>query len=116
MTITFRLRAVFSQLHLKNSRTEESNSTKGSPTKNRITSYARKLSYHQAMEIKEELIWIGDGARPIMEGDGIMKLETNVEGSFFVTSACIDCDQCRQLAPETFSEVSGYSAVLLFYL
>ncbi|WP_134703080.1 MBL fold metallo-hydrolase [Ammoniphilus sp. YIM 78166] len=41
-----------------------------------------------------------------------MKLETNVEGSFYVTIACIDCDQCRQLAPETFSEVSGYSAVI----
>jgi glyoxylase-like metal-dependent hydrolase (beta-lactamase superfamily II)/ferredoxin len=34
-----------------------------------------------------------------------------VPGSFYVNSACIDCDTCRQLAPEVFSEVKGYSAV-----
>ena len=39
------------------------------------------------------------------------RLDTNVEGSFYVTSACIDCDQCRQIAPDSFTEVAGYSAV-----
>jgi glyoxylase-like metal-dependent hydrolase (beta-lactamase superfamily II)/ferredoxin len=39
------------------------------------------------------------------------RLDTNVPGSFYVNSACIDCDTCRQLAPEVFSEVQGYSAV-----
>ncbi len=39
------------------------------------------------------------------------RLDTNVEGSFYVTTACIDCDQCRQIAPDTFSEIGRYSAV-----
>jgi len=39
------------------------------------------------------------------------RLETNVEGNFFVDSTCIDCDTCRQLAPATFVEDGDYSAV-----
>ncbi|KEO84497.1 MBL fold metallo-hydrolase [Tumebacillus flagellatus] len=39
------------------------------------------------------------------------RLETNVPGDFFVNSNCIDCDQCRQIAPATFSDVRGMSAV-----
>jgi glyoxylase-like metal-dependent hydrolase (beta-lactamase superfamily II)/ferredoxin len=39
------------------------------------------------------------------------RLETNVEGNFFVDSTCIDCDTCRQLAPTTFIEERDYSAV-----
>ena len=39
------------------------------------------------------------------------RLETNVEGNFFVDSTCIDCDTCRQLAPSTFIEHVDYSAV-----
>ncbi|MEW9669990.1 MBL fold metallo-hydrolase [Ammoniphilus sp. 3BR4] len=39
------------------------------------------------------------------------RLDTNIQGSFYVTTSCIDCDQCRQLAPEFFSEVGRYSAV-----
>ncbi len=39
------------------------------------------------------------------------RLETNVEGNFFVDSTCIDCDTCRQLAPTTFIEDDVYSAV-----
>lgn len=39
------------------------------------------------------------------------RLSTNVPGDFYVTSACIDCDQCRQIAPDTFSERGSYSAV-----
>ena len=39
------------------------------------------------------------------------RLETNVEGNFFVDSTCIDCDTCRQLAPVTFVEDGDYSVV-----
>src|SRR6185369_6168413 len=35
----------------------------------------------------------------------------NVEGDFFVDSTCIDCDLCRQIAPETFSDVGDQSIV-----
>ncbi len=35
----------------------------------------------------------------------------NVAGEFFVDSTCIDCDTCRQLAPETFGEASEYAYV-----
>lgn len=38
-------------------------------------------------------------------------LATNIEGNFFVDSTCIDCDTCRQLAPETFAESGNYSTV-----
>lgn len=39
------------------------------------------------------------------------RLNSNVEGNFFVDSTCIDCDTCRQLAPATFIEKGDYSAV-----
>ena len=39
------------------------------------------------------------------------RLDTNVPGPLYVTSACIDCDTCRQLAPTVFFEVKGYSSV-----
>ncbi len=39
------------------------------------------------------------------------RLATNVEGDFFVNTACINCDTCRQLAPGIFTEVGRYSAV-----
>src|SRR5215471_6360041 len=32
------------------------------------------------------------------------RVPENVPGQFFVDSTCIDCDLCRQLAPETFAE------------
>ncbi len=35
----------------------------------------------------------------------------NVPGSFFVDDTCIDCDTCRQVAPLTFVDVGGHSAV-----
>lgn len=40
------------------------------------------------------------------------RLETNVSGSFYVDSTCINCDTCRQLAPRSFEEVGEYSAVV----
>lgn len=39
------------------------------------------------------------------------KLPTNVGGNFFVDSTCINCDACRQLAPETFQEHDDFSRV-----
>jgi glyoxylase-like metal-dependent hydrolase (beta-lactamase superfamily II)/ferredoxin len=35
----------------------------------------------------------------------------NVGGDFYVDSSCIDCDLCRQIAPETFARVGEQSAV-----
>lgn len=40
------------------------------------------------------------------------RLESNVDGQFFVDATCINCDACRQLAPETFQEIGDYSAVM----
>lgn len=38
-------------------------------------------------------------------------LSVNVKGGFFVDSTCIDCDACRQIAPEIFADYGGYSYV-----
>ncbi|HEY9685892.1 MAG TPA: MBL fold metallo-hydrolase [Coleofasciculaceae cyanobacterium] len=35
----------------------------------------------------------------------------NVGGEFFVDTTCIDCDTCRQVAPETFDDAGEYSYV-----
>jgi ferredoxin len=39
------------------------------------------------------------------------RLSTNADGDFFVDSTCINCDACRQLAPETFADSGDYSFV-----
>jgi glyoxylase-like metal-dependent hydrolase (beta-lactamase superfamily II)/ferredoxin len=39
------------------------------------------------------------------------RLEQNAEGDFFVDSSCIDCDACRQIAPEVFDEFDEQSFV-----
>lgn len=39
------------------------------------------------------------------------RLPGNVPGEFFVDARCIDCDACRQLAPEVFTASGGYSVV-----
>ena len=39
------------------------------------------------------------------------KLASNVEGDFFVDNTCINCDMCRQMAPENFIDVGQYSSV-----
>lgn len=39
------------------------------------------------------------------------RLPENVAGEFFVDSTCIDCDACRQLAPEVFQDTGEYSSV-----
>jgi glyoxylase-like metal-dependent hydrolase (beta-lactamase superfamily II)/ferredoxin len=38
-------------------------------------------------------------------------LPTNIPGSWFVDSTCIDCDTCRQLAPRVFGEADDHSFV-----
>jgi glyoxylase-like metal-dependent hydrolase (beta-lactamase superfamily II) len=35
----------------------------------------------------------------------------NVPGAFFVDDTCIDCDQCRQIAPSVFEEAADHSFV-----
>lgn len=39
------------------------------------------------------------------------RLEANVAGPWYVDRTCIDCDACRQLAPDTFDAHGGYSVV-----
>ncbi len=40
-------------------------------------------------------------------------LESNVDGKFYVTDECIDCDVCRQTAPDNFghNEDEGHAFV-----
>jgi glyoxylase-like metal-dependent hydrolase (beta-lactamase superfamily II)/ferredoxin len=40
-----------------------------------------------------------------------LRLPENAPGDFFVDSTCIDCDACRQIAPETFSEAGDTTIV-----
>lgn len=44
--------------------------------------------------------------------DRAKRLSTNAAGDFFVDSTCIDCDQCRELAPEVFGDGDGHASVL----
>ena len=41
------------------------------------------------------------------------KWEENVKGKFYVDGQCIDCDLCREVAPDNFTryEDGGYSYV-----
>ncbi len=39
------------------------------------------------------------------------RLNNNVPGNFFVDTTCINCDTCRQLAPDVFDEDGEYSVV-----
>jgi len=45
--------------------------------------------------------------------DRMDKVESNVAGKYYVDSNCIDCDVCRETAPENFraNEDEGYSYV-----
>jgi glyoxylase-like metal-dependent hydrolase (beta-lactamase superfamily II)/ferredoxin len=40
-----------------------------------------------------------------------LRLPENIPGDFFVDSTCIDCDACRQIAPDTFAEDGDASIV-----
>ncbi len=41
------------------------------------------------------------------------RLPQNVPGEFYVDDTCIDCDACRQIAPDNFTrnEEAGYTFV-----
>jgi ferredoxin len=41
------------------------------------------------------------------------RVEENVSGAYYVDTACIDCDVCRDTAPDNFtrSDENGYSFV-----
>ena len=39
------------------------------------------------------------------------RVPENAPGDFFVDSTCIDCDTCRQIAPQVFGEATGTSFV-----
>ncbi len=39
------------------------------------------------------------------------RLPENVSGEFYVDRSCIDCDTCRRIAPEVFSEGKSFSYV-----
>ena len=45
--------------------------------------------------------------------DNTDKVEDNVDGAWYVDTNCIDCDLCRQTAPDNFerNEDEGYSYV-----
>ena len=45
--------------------------------------------------------------------DRTEKVESNVPGKYYVDSGCIDCDVCRETAPDNFkaNEDEGYSYV-----
>jgi glyoxylase-like metal-dependent hydrolase (beta-lactamase superfamily II)/ferredoxin len=40
-----------------------------------------------------------------------LRLPGNAPGDFFVDSTCIDCDACRQIAPETFADAGETTVV-----
>ena len=42
------------------------------------------------------------------------RLPQNVAGEFYVTSACIDCDQCREIAPRVFQRNEDLSLSVVF--
>lgn len=43
--------------------------------------------------------------------DVTQKYPDNAEGQFYVDNTCIDCDACRQIAPDNFArnDEAGYS-------
>ena len=40
-----------------------------------------------------------------------LRLASNVPGPFFVDSTCIDCDQCREIAPAVFRDAANHASV-----
>jgi glyoxylase-like metal-dependent hydrolase (beta-lactamase superfamily II)/ferredoxin len=40
-----------------------------------------------------------------------LRIPENAPGDFFVDSTCIDCDACRQIAPQVFHDIGNQSAV-----
>lgn len=52
----------------------------------------------------------GLSENPIM-ADFKLRVAENAVGDFFVDSSCIDCDTCRQLAPQVFGEAPEHAYV-----
>lgn len=50
-------------------------------------------------------------AYPIAMADPSKRWPENTAGDFFVDRSCIDCDQCREIAPATFGDSSGHARV-----
>lgn len=44
-----------------------------------------------------------------------MRLPENVPGPFYVSSECIDCDQCRETAPTVFRREEEISFSIVFH-
>src|SRR4051812_37338483 len=40
-----------------------------------------------------------------------LRVDENVPGDFFVDSTCIDCDQCREIAPASFGDARNTARV-----
>ena len=43
--------------------------------------------------------------------DQARRFAHNVPGDFFVDQTCIDCDQCREIAPATFRDAGSEASV-----
>lgn len=43
--------------------------------------------------------------------DKAQRLAHNIPGDFFVDRTCIDCDQCREIAPASFRDAGGEASV-----
>lgn len=44
-----------------------------------------------------------------------LRLPENVPGPFYITSACIDCDMCRETAPTVFRRHDDLSYTVVFH-
>jgi glyoxylase-like metal-dependent hydrolase (beta-lactamase superfamily II)/ferredoxin len=76
----------------------------GSPTQTEICAspsleLSRTLAHHYSRNVNQVM------ANPAL------RLPGNVPGDFFVDSSCIDCDACRQIAPEIFLDSGDVSVV-----
>ncbi|MEP7337772.1 MAG: ferredoxin [Acidobacteriota bacterium] len=46
--------------------------------------------------------------------DRTARLTENVAGSFYVDSRCVDCEVCRDIAPENFKRIAARRYVIVF--
>lgn len=46
--------------------------------------------------------------------DRITRLPENVAGSFFVDSRCVDCEVCRDIAPDNFKRIAARRYVVIY--
>ena len=73
------------------------------------------------LSVGEKLIATGPGASihyadnpEILMADLENRYDDNIKGAFYVDDQCIDCDLCRETAPDNFTreEDGGYSFVV----